>query len=150
MPRLVIPFVLLLLVHSSLASAQTSDNSGLKNIAASSLVVENMPSNDCGLAADDVRTSIRFILSQSRFRVSDDIAGTYLYARVTIFQDCSAADVLLELKSIARVVANNQAEMAILWEDGDLLGGGNMHARVLDAAEELTKKFVADWSAANP
>jgi hypothetical protein len=99
-----------------------------------------------------IKTALLYTLSQSKISViPKDGVPTDLYVNITILPDCSAAEVILELQTIAVIRETNRtAYMATVWDTEDLLTGGDMESRVDSAVNELTQKFVVDWNAANP
>jgi hypothetical protein len=124
----------------------------LQGIKTMSVLVESIDSNSCGITTDQVKTALLYTLSQSKISViPKDGVPTDLYVNITILPDCSAAEVILELQTIAVIRETNRtAYMATVWDTEDLLTGGDMESRVDSAVNELTQKFVVDWNAANP
>jgi hypothetical protein len=48
-------------------------------------------------------------------------------------------------------ISTDRMRMAGIWNEERLLSGkDDMKSRILAAVEEVTKKFVVDWSSANP
>jgi hypothetical protein len=91
--------------NSAMASL-TVDQDGLREIKAISVLVEGIRSNSCGVTEDQVETSARYTLSQSRVHVSSGRESS-LYFNVNLLSDCSAAEVTIELNTTARVVQTN-------------------------------------------
>jgi hypothetical protein len=130
----------------------TYKQSLLQGLKTMSVLVEGIDSNSCGLTADQVKTSVLYTLSQSRISVSSNLGvPTDLYINIDILSDCSAADIDIELSTIATIMQTKRIVFnAGVWKAGTLLTGGDMESRVNSSVNELTQQFVVDWNAANP
>jgi hypothetical protein len=144
--------VLPVLVTTSLifaARGQAAESSNLTGIRTLGYLVESISSNECGIRAEDVETSLNFVLSQSRIRVVPS-ADSYVYVNVSVLEDCNAADVTVSVETPARIVANSRYTIVNVWHDGSLLTGrSEMRERVLSEVETLMKRLVVDWSSVN-
>jgi ATP adenylyltransferase/5',5'''-P-1,P-4-tetraphosphate phosphorylase II len=128
-----------------------ADDSDLKGLRSLSILVEGLD-NNCGINKDDLTTNLRYILAQSRIHIDPKSDDTFLYLNVNVANNCGAADVNLEAKTMVKVLASHQMAFgAGVWNTGTLLtGSSDLSQRVRDAVEEETKKFVVAWSTANP
>lgn len=131
--------------------ALAGDATNLKRIGPLHFLIEVIRPNDCGVNKDDLMTSLRFVVSQSRMKISDSHLTPTIYLNVNIFDDCSAANVRLEVYTFATIPENHVYGTVTIWDDEHLLGGrSDMSSRVANAVERLAKSLVVDWSSVNP
>jgi len=132
------------------APALPSISTNLTKLSTLAVLVEDVNSNSCGLTKEDVDTSLRFVLNQSKIFIPNAGAQDYIYLNVSILDDCSAASVELNVNSEVKVVSNQRVVYgATIWNEGELLSGPNMRSRVMTAVEELAKRLVVVWSSVN-
>lgn len=152
MKRTVICLVLALCFYASsteMARSQSYSARYLRGLRDFSVLVESINSNDCGVDAGSVETSLRFILAQASITLDSGSSNT-LYLNVNVLPNCSAASIDLQVQTLGKVSSAQFPILVSVWQEGALLGGvGNMNQRVQDAVEEQTKKFVADWASVN-
>lgn len=139
------------LVNTTGVCAQSFEAPSLKGLKSLKLVMEDIPTNDCGVTTADVKSSVQFILTQSRIRLVQS-STSFIYVNVNVFSNCSAASVELAIGTPVMIVSTRRVVgAASVWHDGTLLGGANdMQDRVMESVEHLMKKLVVDWSSANP
>jgi len=108
----------------------------------------------CGPTKKDIDTGLRYVLSQSRIKLAEGLGpSSAIYVNVALVDDCSAANVRIEVLANVRITETNQPVYgATIWEDGGgvLSGRSNMRSHILEEVERLTKKLVVDWSSVNP
>jgi hypothetical protein len=122
----------------------------LKGIRSLSVLIEEVSPNSCGVTKADLETDVRYVLSQSRIKIVDNVFGGYVYVAVTVLDDCSAANVEIAVEVNAVISRTKREELVDIWDKTELLGGrSEMQTRIGDTVEQLTKKLVVDWASVN-
>jgi anti-sigma-K factor RskA len=107
----------------------------------------------CGITADQVETSVRFIIGQSKMELSSlnsDPLLPEIYVNVTALSNC-AAFASLEVKTTVTILASKQLWTgATIWDAGVIRTGPNAGQSVADIVERLAKQLVNDWNTVNP
>jgi hypothetical protein len=132
------------------ASAQSYEARYLKGLKSFHIIVETIPSNSCGVTEDDVRSSVQFVLTQSRIHIIQN-AENWIYVNVGVLNNCSAADIYISVIVPVTLLQTKRFASGEIWRDGKLLGGvSDMQSRVMSAVEQVMKNLVVDWSSVNP
>jgi hypothetical protein len=133
---------------ASAVQAQTVEASHLRGIQGFSVVIEDLSSSaqQCGITRQELDTSLRFILSQSKIIIDKD-QGAIIDLNVTVSDNCDAS-VVLKVITPAKTLITNKVLPASIWRQGMLILG---HAKIYidSAVEDLAKKLVVDWSSVN-
>jgi hypothetical protein len=130
---------------------QTPDAVHLKGMRKGILIVEGFSKPECGLSADDLKTSASFIVSQSDLKIENSGLEPFaLYINVILMDNCSAAAVSLEVLTTVTVDGTGtRVGDASIWGQKALLTGSDERTRILSQVEEFCKKFVVDWNSVN-
>ena len=135
-------------------SAQTVQALGLVGIREVGILIERLDKGaaGCGVDTQTLTTSLKFVLQQSRIKISDNPDDKpYLYLNLNILPDCTAS-VMLILFAGATIDHTQRHVTANVWQDGGLMTSYKHTARqrISNYVESLAKKFVVDWNFANP
>jgi len=140
-----------LVVPRQASVAQSNSVHLLRGIKSFDIVLD-VSQNRCGVSQDDIKTSVIFVLSQSRMRILKESRGSssWLDLTVNITDNCNAADVYIYAYSYATVTTNGEHDYVALWRSGAILSGSdNLRQRVLDEVAARAKALVVAWSSAN-
>jgi hypothetical protein len=142
--------VLLVAFVTSGVQAQSSKAKRLHGLGPFSIVVEDLDPA-CKITEGAIETSVRNVLAPTKIRI-DPNADDFIYANINFADDCTAANVTLEVDAAVRIQGSGQTGMATVWENALLLGGGSperMGARALESVAKLARKLADDWNATN-
>ncbi len=82
--------VSLVIFYANFLCARSSDALHLRGIKSVSIIVEGFETKQCELTADDLKTSVEFILGQSSITIKDHWPIA-VYVNVTLIDSCDAS-----------------------------------------------------------
>ena len=137
---------------ASAAFGQRHEVESLKGLRTFAVAIGNIDTDatKCGITKQGLDTSVRFILGQSDINVTDDSSPSdaTLYVNVTALDTC-AVTYTLTVRAIVRIEPTKSFTVAGIWDQGSIMTGSNMSARLKEAVEEHVKKLVNDWNSVN-
>jgi len=126
-------------------NAQSVEGHSLKGIKTIGVLVDGLDRPRCGLSADDVTTSVKYVVGESAVTVKDGLQPFMLYVNVNLLDDCSASNVKVEVLTSAMISATGVwVADADIWDKSGLLTGRNQKARILEVIEEDCKN--SSWT----
>ena len=134
-----------------------SKGASMRGLSPIMVLVEKLPdaATPCGLNHDALRTTAELALSQSDVQVvkTADAAKGYLYVQVNVLmaENICAANIYVAFRTTGVIESNQQITVASIWNE-NVIGAAwpNGAAREISlAVENLTKKFIEDWTRDN-
>ncbi len=145
------------------ASSATWANDMLRGVNNLSLVIESLDSDamECGVTKTDIEMGVRFILQQSKIRLSKEARGGMIYVG-TIVGKTGGGSTLFCIATFSMEVAVMgtvrtveygvlKEDLVTLWSQRTLLSLPRQAPgkKTSEAIEGLAKRLVVDWSKVN-
>lgn len=145
-----LPVVALVLSISPLPAYAYGDDVNLTGLNDFQVTADVAPTA-CGPTKNDIITGIQSVLSSTpsiRLSTSSPVS---LYVNVNVLDDCTAANVYIEVDGYVVVQRTGRTVFQTIWgSHGTLLGGeANMRQRIIDDSETLARNFVTAWTSKN-
>jgi hypothetical protein len=140
------------LVLANSAAAGSREAAPLKGLTTFFILIEAVPPEaaECGIDKESVETSLRFILGQSRMKItSDELAANDIYVRVNVLQRCIFNIELQVLTAVTITQTNQKYHEAVIWEREVLGSVANAGQATQQNIERLAKALVNDWNSVN-
>lgn len=140
--------ITLIAMLPTLLQGETPDADVLKGLKGVEIVIEGFKAPQCGVSADDLKTSVDFILGQSSLSTRG-ITPFFLDVRVTFLPDCRASIVELGVFTTTEIITTKEMAFARIWSWGTFITGDDQRSRALAQLETGCKKLVVDWNSVN-
>jgi hypothetical protein len=140
------------LLLATSATANDSDALPLKGLKTFRIVIEDLPPEaaKCGIYKVGVETSLRFILGQSRMKItSQGLTMSGIYARINALPNCAMSVSLQVLADVVITQNNQKDDAATIWDQEILSTGPNSGQAAQENIEQLAKQLVNDWNSVN-
>ena len=142
---------LALLLNAAVANAETPQAENLTGLNSFNILVEGLPNAaaQCGITKVDLDTELRFVLGQSRIKLTTSLPAEGLISlAVNVLPNCvSSYD--LEVLTNTTILKTGQSAPAAIWGNGGVRSGGNPKTDTLTAVDQMTKQLVNDWNSVN-
>ena len=122
------------------------------------LLVEYLSDRSCNVSEESIETTTRYILSNSRLKLSDDILyEPYLYIQPIVMEGknenvCTGAlAIFLKKSHMLKDGSYNMGDFIYYYNNTVVLKSGKdrFKGHFIEALEEEIKKFVVEWSEDN-
>jgi hypothetical protein len=144
-----------LCVLFAVASAQAQQ--ALKGLREFRVVIEDLDGNAkaCGITASLINTSLRFVIQQSKIRLTESYGRPWIYIRVSVLSpQLGFCTYSTEMTVTAKIFVQESTESGWgkIWDKVVL----SMYAisdtpkMVSATVESLAKQLVVDWATVNP
>lgn len=150
--------VLFAAAGSQASELENKNLNGTKQFLVIPSVTGEEAAKSCGVNREEIDTSVKFVLQQSRIQTRIDYGKPFVFliANQTFLYDTStricAFASALEVSSDVTISDTGRLGFATIWKRGSVAFGPAVGTKrqAADVIERLVKELVVAWSAANP
>jgi len=130
-------------------------NATMNEIKKIGLLVEYLSDRSCNVTKESIETTTKYILSNSKLKITEDYNDPYLYIQPIILEGTTvcfgALAIFLKKSHMLKDGSYNSGDFIYYYNNTAILKSGKDRFKgyFIESLEEEIKKFVVEWSEDN-